>query len=51
VAVIDRKIRCLSLRVDAGTAALGDFYMPHRWRQAVAASRPAAADAPLHGQI
>ena len=29
---VDRKIRCLTLRVDPGTAARGGFYMPHQWQ-------------------
>ena len=29
---VDRKMRCLTLRVDPGTAALGGYYMPHRWQ-------------------
>jgi len=33
---VDRKIRCLTLRVEPGTAAGGGYYMPHRWRHSPA---------------
>ena len=45
-ALIDRKVHCLTLRVDHGTAALGDFYMPHRWRQTTSASLEVQAGGP-----
>ena len=34
---VDRKMRCLTLRVEPGTAARGGYYMPHRWRHSPAA--------------
>ena len=33
---VDRKMRCLTLRVERGTAAGGGYYMPHRWQHSTA---------------
>jgi ABC-type polysaccharide/polyol phosphate transport system ATPase subunit len=43
-AAIDRRIRCVTVRIEPGTAARGSFYMPHRWRQDVSARMPGPAD-------
>jgi ABC-type polysaccharide/polyol phosphate transport system ATPase subunit len=41
---VDRKIRCLTLKVEPGTGARGGYYMPHRWRQSATSDPRAQMD-------